>query len=123
MASGSSPGLKSYVLELEERLKQAEESRRQAEERTQPTTFEELIRFCHTLLSLPLKVGELPDSTKGEIPAPTGKFCPTRLELWADCPAQQQELYHAVCGNLQSEDAPRLFSSLAELERTSPTPY
>jgi topoisomerase IA-like protein len=81
MASGGSPDLKSYVLELEERLKQAEESRRQAEERTQPTTFEELMRFCHTLLSLPLKVGELPDSTKGEISTPTGKFCPTRLEL------------------------------------------
>ncbi|CDM34682.1 hypothetical protein DTO013E5_3392 [Penicillium roqueforti] len=123
MASNSFSDVNYRILELEEKLRQAEEGRRQAEdearkekERTRPTTFMELLRSCHSLLSLPLRVGEISVSTTGQIPAPTGKFCPTRLELWVDCPAQQQALYSAVCGYLQSEDSLRAFPSLHQIE-------
>ncbi|KAJ5385589.1 hypothetical protein N7517_003500 [Penicillium concentricum] len=111
MAINSSPDPMSL-----EKLKQTEERSRQDEERTRMTTFMELIRLSHVLLSQPMRVGELSKSTAGTIPAPAGKYCPKRLQPWTDCPAQQQELYDAVCGYLQSEDAPRLFPPLIELE-------
>lgn len=91
------------------------ELRRQAEAQTQPTTFREFIQACHDLLSRPFKVGTPRKSTKGKIPPPTGKYCPTRLRLWSDCPLQQQEIYNAVNIYLQERDAPRVFAPLAEL--------
>ncbi|GFF60995.1 hypothetical protein IFM51744_10551 [Aspergillus udagawae] len=89
--------------------------------RNQHTTFSEFIRACHTLLSTSLKVETPSRSTRGTIPPPTGKYCPTRLRLWEDCPARQQAIYDAVCGYLQpsQQDSPRLFSPLAELEGLS----
>lgn len=64
--------LRLHVLELEERLKraeegrqQAEEHRQQAEERNRPTTLVELVRFGHTLLSLPLNGLEYSYVTNG----------------------------------------------------------
>ncbi|KID81654.1 hypothetical protein MGU_11007 [Metarhizium guizhouense ARSEF 977] len=77
--------------------KQAEDSGRRERERNRKTTFEELLR---------------------SIPIPTGKYCPTRLELWEDCPALHQEVYSSVCRYLQSEneEVPRLFPSLIEIE-------
>ena len=57
-------------------------------------------------------------STKGSIPKPKGKYCPTHLRLWEDCAARQQEVYNSVCNYLGSleDEAPRLFSSLSALE-------
>lgn len=142
MSGNSSPDYKALFLKEVELRKQEEEQRKQAEfrqaeaeyrqtlaedqhrqekSRNQPTTFREFIRACHSLLSRPLKVETPSRSTQGTIPPPTGKYCPTRLRLWEDCPARQQAIYDAVCGYLQpaGEDAPRLFSSLVELEGLS----
>jgi multidrug efflux pump subunit AcrA (membrane-fusion protein) len=92
----------------EERRKQAEdegrqekERREQAEERTRPTTFVEFLRHSHNLLSRPLRVETPSRSTTGKIPLPTGKYCPTRLEHWTDCSAQQLELYKSVYSYIQ----------------------
>ncbi|KAL2367004.1 hypothetical protein RJZ56_000091 [Blastomyces dermatitidis] len=104
--------------------RQAEELRRQAEEReaeekvrSQPTTLGELIKGCHDSFSRPLQVGTPSRSTKGSIPSPTGKYCPTSLRLWSSCPVQLQEIYDAVSTYLQpaGKDAPRLFTSLLVL--------
>ena len=146
MADHSSPNYKDLYLQAEERRKQAEErekqaeerekqaeerekqaeerekqeaeGRRQAEERNQQTSFSELLQHCHDLLSRQLRVETPSRSTTGKIPLPTGKACPARLEHWADCPEQLLRVYRSVCQYLQPElaRAPRLFSSLPELE-------
>ncbi|EDN10039.1 conserved hypothetical protein [Histoplasma mississippiense (nom. inval.)] len=111
--------------QAEERERHEGELRRQAEEReaqervrSQPTTLEELIKGCHDSFSRPLQVGTPTRSTKGSIPPPTGKYCPTSLRFWSSCPVQLLELYDAVSTYLQpaGKDAPRLFTSLLELE-------
>ncbi|KAJ5335850.1 uncharacterized protein N7506_005786 [Penicillium brevicompactum] len=102
----------------EERRKQAEEREKQQRERNQRTTFAELLRFCHSLLSRPLRVETPSRSTTGSIPPPTGKYCPTRLALWTDCSARQQKIYSSVCNYLQAteEARARLFTPLIALE-------
>ncbi|OJD12968.1 hypothetical protein AJ78_06516 [Emergomyces pasteurianus Ep9510] len=110
--------------QAEEWRRQAEEWRRQAEEReaeekvrSQPTTLEELIRGCHDSFSRPLQAGTPCRSTKGSIPPPTGKYCPTSLRHWSSCPVQLQEIYDLVSTYLQpvGKDAPRRFTSLLVL--------
>ncbi|KAJ5737408.1 uncharacterized protein N7483_002533 [Penicillium malachiteum] len=105
--------------EAEERRKEAEERRKEAEEHTRPLTFLELMRHGHNLLSRPLNVRSPSRSTTGKIPPPTGKYCPTRLEPWIECPNEQQEIYNAVCRYLQpAMEAPaQLPTSLDSLEK------
>lgn len=78
----------------------------------------ELMRYSHNLLSRPLTVETPSRSTTGKIPRPTGKYCPTRLEYWNDCPTQLSQVYISVCRYfvLGSGDMPRLFPPLLELE-------
>ncbi|KAJ5161021.1 hypothetical protein N7492_006413 [Penicillium capsulatum] len=132
MADRSSPNYKDLYLKAEERLKQAEErekqaeerekreaeGRRRAEERNQQTSFTQLLQHCHGLLSRQLRVETPSRSTTGKIPLPTGKFCPTRMEHWADCSEKLLRVYKSVCQYLQPEPGreKRLFSSLPELE-------
>ncbi|KAI3180283.1 hypothetical protein DTO046C5_1519 [Penicillium roqueforti] len=132
MADNNSPDYKALFLQAEKRHKEAEERqkqaedegrrekrrREQAEERTRPTTFVEFLRHSHNLLSQPLRVETPSRSTTGKIPLPTGKYCPTRLEHWTDCSAQQLELYKSVYSYIQLTPggAPHLFSSLHEVE-------
>ncbi|CAG8325322.1 unnamed protein product [Penicillium salamii] len=132
MADNNSPDYKALFLQAEKRRKEAEERqkqaedegrrekrrREQAEERTRPTTFVEFLRHSHNLLSRPLRVETPSRSTTGKIPLPTGKYCPTRLEHWTDCSAQQLELYKSVYSYIQLTPggAPHLFSSLHEVE-------
>ncbi|KAJ5550879.1 hypothetical protein N7461_005577 [Penicillium sp. DV-2018c] len=75
------------------------------------TTLAELICHCH-LLSRPLRAWSGDSGlTTGTISLPKGKYCPTRLEQWVDCTAQQQDIYDAVRRYLQPEEnPPRLFS-------------
>ncbi|ODH49401.1 hypothetical protein GX48_04486 [Paracoccidioides brasiliensis] len=131
MADDGSPDYKALFLRAETELRQAEERvrreeglRRQAEERvrqervrTQKTTLGELIKSCHDSFSRPLQVGTPSRSTKGTIPLPAGKYCPTYLCFWSSCPVQLQDTYDAVSNFLQptGKDAPRLFTSLLEL--------
>ncbi|KKZ63872.1 hypothetical protein EMCG_01825 [[Emmonsia] crescens] len=128
MADNSSPDYKALFHRAEAERRQEAELRRRAEEReaqakeretqervhTQPTTLEELIKGCHDSFSRPLQVGTPSRSTKGTIPPPTGKYCPTSLCLWSNCSAQLQETYDVVSTYLQptGRDAPRLFTSL-----------
>ncbi|KAK9245763.1 hypothetical protein V1506DRAFT_521583 [Lipomyces tetrasporus] len=125
MAGDSSPDYKALFLRAEEELRQAEDRlnqervlRRQAEERNRRTTFEEFIRACHNLLSLPVGVEDPTRCTKGSVPKPAGKLCPTRLRLWEDCGDSQQQLYNSVRNFLHAseEGAPRLFSPVIGLE-------
>ncbi|KAL4997894.1 hypothetical protein BDV10DRAFT_168252 [Aspergillus recurvatus] len=132
MADNSTPDYKSLFLQAEERRKQAEdegrrekerreqaeERQKQAEERTRQTTFMELMRYSHNLLSRQLRVETPSRSTAGQIPLPTGKYCPTRLEYWNNCPTQLSQLYMSVCRYfvLDSGGPPRLFPPLLELE-------
>jgi hypothetical protein len=96
----------------------AEHAQRHAEERSRRTTFLGFIRTCHTLLSLPLKVEASSRYTRGSIPIPKGKYCPTKLQIWSNFPAMQQEIYTSVCRYLHpTEDrALRLFSPVVALE-------
>ncbi|OKL61816.1 hypothetical protein UA08_03028 [Talaromyces atroroseus] len=105
MAGNTSPDYKAL-------FQQEIELRRQAEVQTDPTVFREFIQACHSLLSLPFKAGTPTKSTKGKIPPPTGKYCPTRLCLWSDCSAQQQGFYDDVNSYLQSTGS-RLCAPLA----------
>ncbi|KAH2843539.1 hypothetical protein KXW36_009946, partial [Aspergillus fumigatus] len=118
MAGNSSPDYKALFLKEAELRKQAEDQHKQEKRRNQHTTFTEFFRACHSLLSPSLKVETPSRSTRGTIPPPSGKYCPTRLRLWEDCPARQQAIYDAVRGYLQppAKDASHLFSPLVELE-------
>jgi hypothetical protein len=102
----------------EEQQRQAEEEREQARERTRETTFDEYIAACHSELCEPLRAACPSRSTKGSIPAPTGKYCPTIFREWTDFAAQQTEVYNTVRSYLQPTevDAPRLFSPLLALQ-------
>ncbi|KAJ5131203.1 uncharacterized protein N7515_007242 [Penicillium bovifimosum] len=110
MARNSSPDYKALFL-------QEREARKRAEDQVKRTTFVELLRHCHELLSRPLQVGSLSSLTTGTIPLPKGKYCPTRLEQWVDCAAQQQDIYDSVRRYLQPEEnPPRIFPSRERLE-------
>jgi septal ring factor EnvC (AmiA/AmiB activator) len=83
--------LEQLLREADERAKEANEraerERRRAEDeqrKTRPTSFEEYIRACHTLLSKPLSIQtDKSLSTQGSITSPKNKPCPTLLKPWA----------------------------------------
>jgi hypothetical protein len=98
-------------------FQQERERRKHFEDRQKQTTLVEFHRHCHNALSRLLRDRSPSSSTAGEIPIPKGKHCPTRLEQWIDCAAQQQDIYNSVCRYLQTEeDAPRLFPSRIVLD-------
>ena len=72
-------------LQAEDLRLRAEDGRRQATAKSQPTNFAELIRHSHVFISRHLSAATPSRSTTGAIPLPTGKYCPIRLEYWADC--------------------------------------
>ncbi|CZT07739.1 uncharacterized protein RCO7_11231 [Rhynchosporium graminicola] len=97
--------------EDEQRGRQEAESRAQIEgKKTRPTTFEEYIRACHTLLSKPLRIQtDKSLSTQGSITRPRDKPCPTLLKPWTDFPVLQQQLFERIYEHIP-RDA-ELFSS------------
>jgi len=103
--------------QAEEQQRKAEARQQYAEEQTRLTTFAEYIRRCHDL-SRSLRVETPSRSTTGQIPSPTGKYCPTRLEYWSDCQRQLSEIYRSVYSHFQPDgrQAPCLFSSFLELD-------
>ncbi|EDN06589.1 predicted protein, partial [Histoplasma mississippiense (nom. inval.)] len=107
--------------QAEELRRQAEELRRQAEERGAREAVwrreAEELRMQVEEREAEVKVGTPSRSTKGSIPPPTGKYCPTSLRHWSSCPVQLQEIYESVSTYLQpaEKDAPRLFTSLLVL--------
>ncbi|OJJ99330.1 hypothetical protein ASPACDRAFT_52729 [Aspergillus aculeatus ATCC 16872] len=89
-------------MEAEERRKLAEEKRKQAEEerdlereQTRPTSFGELIRYCHDFFLQRLKIEAPSQSTTGKMPPPMGKCCPSRFRPWVDCIAIQGQIYRS----------------------------
>jgi len=96
--------LEQLLREADERAKEANEraerERRRAEDeqrKTRPTSFEEYIRACHTLLSKPLSIQtDKSLSTQGSITSPKNKPCPTLLKPWTDFPVLQQQLFERI---------------------------
>lgn len=82
--------------DAEEQQRLAEEEREKARELTRETTFDKYIKACHSLLGEPLRVACPSRSTKGSIPAPTGKYCPTTFREWTNFDAEQTEVYNTV---------------------------
>jgi hypothetical protein len=75
----------------------AEQEQRHTEDegkKTRPTTFEEYICACYTLLSKPLRIQtDKSLSTQGSITSSKNKPCPTLLRPWTDFPVLQQQLF------------------------------
>ena len=104
--------------ELREQLRQAEERARQAQqqllheqertrqsnERLRRTTFDEYVRAYYEYFSLPLRAAHPSQSTKGSIPAPIGRLCPTELRHWTELHAEQTLIYDKVRSYMQPED-------------------
>jgi hypothetical protein len=96
--------LEKLLREADERAKEANEraerERRRAEDeqrKTRPTSFEEYIRACHTLLSKPLSIQtDKSLSTQGSITSPKNKPCPTLLKPWTDFPVLQQQVFERI---------------------------
>ncbi|KAJ5550882.1 hypothetical protein N7461_005580 [Penicillium sp. DV-2018c] len=121
MASNSPPDHKALFEQERETQKRAEaqasEARRlvkarqkQVDDQRRETTFVEFLYLCHDVLSQRLRVSGASGSTTRTISLPKGKYCPTRLEQWVDCEAQQQDIYNSVRRHLQPEEnPPRLF--------------
>ncbi|OAX81023.1 hypothetical protein ACJ72_04641 [Emergomyces africanus] len=93
-------------IRAEEEKIRADQANRRAEEeqaradgfagQVQKTTFMEFLETCHYSISVPLAIQtDKSLTTKGSIPAPTGRFCPTSLEPW-DFHAAQQSLFDKV---------------------------
>lgn len=79
------------------RAEDEQRMRQQAESKTRPTTLEEYIRACHTLLSKPLRIQiDRSLSTQGAITSPKNKPCPTLLKPWTDFPVLQQQLFERI---------------------------
>ena len=78
---------------LEERQR-AEEERQRAEaseKQTRPTTIDEYIAACHSLVYSKLTVErDRRLTSKGPITSPRHKWCPTNLEPWSDFLKQQR---------------------------------
>ncbi|QPH03960.1 hypothetical protein C2857_000505 [Epichloe festucae Fl1] len=121
MSGNGSEYYKELFEQEKRRREEAEEVARRERHRNRPTAFVELLHQCHKLLSIPLKADDPSRSTTGSIPLPTGKYCPTRIKPWVDCPGLHQQIYDSVRRYLQPEngDIPRLFSSRIELEGLS----
>ena len=67
--------------EANERVEQEQKRVDEEQTKTRPTTFEEYIRTCHTLLSKSLRVQtDKSLSTQGSITSPKNKPCPTLLK-------------------------------------------
>ncbi|KAG6036505.1 hypothetical protein E4U41_005698 [Claviceps citrina] len=123
MSSSADQNFKALQALLAKQTAIAEEEKKkrmELEARHQRTTLTEYLDEVHQRLSVPLKVAEVPNSTRGTIPLPVGKYCPLRLKLWQDCPVLHQQLYQSVLGCLQTtnEAAPRLFPSRAALKES-----
>lgn len=107
----------SAVIPNEDEGRREKEKREQAEDggrgkRAQPTDH---FRGTHAPLPQPtpptIQSRNCISLDYGDIPLPTGKYCPMRLETWTDCPAQQQEIYNSVCNYFQpAEEAQARFS-------------
>lgn len=96
--------------QAEQGQQRAEARERELEEQQKQTSLAEFLRHCHNILSRPLRVRTPSTSTTGDIPMPTGKHCPERLQRWVECEAQQQRFYNSVRCYLQpAEDAPHPF--------------
>ncbi|KAG9241154.1 hypothetical protein BJ878DRAFT_522142 [Calycina marina] len=79
------------------RAEDEQRNRKEAEKKTQPTTLEEYLRSCHTLLSKPLRIQtDKSLSTQGSITSPKNKPCPTLLKPWSDFPMLQQQLFERL---------------------------
>ena len=109
--------------QAEERDQQARHQLLQEQERTRLTTFDEYIRACHEYSSLPLRAAHPSQSTKGSIPAPNGRLCPTELRNWTDLHEEQASIYSRVRSYLQSENeaVARRFPSLEALKEAGRT--
>ncbi|PYH70126.1 uncharacterized protein BO88DRAFT_323189, partial [Aspergillus vadensis CBS 113365] len=103
-------------LEVErERLREELEVERK---RSRRTTFGELLQYCHTIFSAPLRVEKLTSCTEVETLQPKGKYCPLKLELWKSCDTEQEKIYRAVRMYLEppGSAAFRLFTPRLGLE-------
>jgi hypothetical protein len=97
-------------VEIERRRADEQRNRQEAESKTRPTTFEEYIRACHTLLSKPLRIQtDKILSTQGSVTSPKDKPCPTLLKPWTDFPVLQQQLFERICKYIPRDTG--LFSS------------
>ncbi|TPX10714.1 uncharacterized protein E0L32_008283 [Thyridium curvatum] len=101
--------------ETDELRQQTDEVRRQ----TQPTTLDEYIAACHSLLFSKLTVGPRPKLTsKGPITNPQNKWCPTNLRPWSNFLQQQRiafgTLYNAFPTNRRVFDSQSLLSQLGQ---------
>ncbi len=83
--------------EADERAELERRRAEDAEEKTKPTTFEEYIRACHTLLAKPLRIQtDKSLSTQGSITSPKDKPCPTLLKPWTGFPVLQQQNFERI---------------------------
>lgn len=99
--------------EAERRHEEEKRLRQEAEERLEPTTFNDFIQGCHQFLTAPLKIqSNLQKSTKGSITRPDGRLCPTYLREWKDFPSHRERLFGTVAGVFHPESSPvRVFES------------
>lgn len=113
---GTSPDIKTiYRDSLDRRRKKPTNQPKPPSELTRKTTFPEFIRHCHDQYSKPLQAAPSPCPEEPvPRPIPTEKVCPRRLEPWAECAAEQEQLYRRVCAFFSRE---RVFDTLGDIQR------
>ncbi|KAK1973496.1 hypothetical protein LZ30DRAFT_484883 [Colletotrichum cereale] len=101
----------------EEAEKERQEERQRAEaseQQTQPTTLDEYIAACHSLVFSSFDVERNPKLTsKGPITNPRNKWCPTNLRPWPDFIQQQRITFGTLYDTFPTDS--RVFENRAFL--------
>ncbi|KAH0424815.1 hypothetical protein CcaCcLH18_11313 [Colletotrichum camelliae] len=98
------------LAEAEARAKGAEEERDEERRQTRPTTLNEYIAACHSLVFSSLDVETDRELTsKGPITNPRNKWCPTNLRPWDDFLQQQDRMFGILYDTFPADS--RLFEN------------
>ncbi|KAL0764704.1 hypothetical protein CaCOL14_012794 [Colletotrichum acutatum] len=91
--------------EAAERDRQQERQRAdEAEQQTQPTSLDEYITACHSLVYIKFTVEtDLRLTSKGSITNPRHKWCPTNLQPWPDFLQQQRIVFGTLYDTFPSD--------------------
>ena len=118
-----SSDLDAQLARMRQELEEERRLRKQAEELTRRTTFDELLEACHELSQHMFVQTNRSLSTQGSTTSPKGKCCPTALRPWLEFPSIQQEAFDAVYNLLHppNEINPRLFSPLLHFQELRDT--
>ncbi|XXG96952.1 hypothetical protein Hte_003243 [Hypoxylon texense] len=97
--------LKQETDKIKQEVDKIKQERDEEREKSRKTTLEEYIAAIHNNVFSRFTVQSDPDfQSKGSIPAPTNKVCPTRLEPWSDFISKQRDALTQLHNTISTND-------------------